>query len=69
MGDEIHPPKLNETGYRRTAYDEPRPKLLAWGQESNAHGLMYHNPIWLPEGDKPERGEWIRMPWLDEPTT
>ena len=67
MSDDIHPPKLNESGKRETAYGQPRGRLLAWGQESNAHGTMYHNMIFLPWGDKPEMGEWIRLPWMDEP--
>ena len=62
-----YPPQLNESGKRETAYGKPRKRLLAWGQESNAHGTMYHNLIFLPEGDKPEIGEWIRLPWMDEP--
>jgi hypothetical protein len=66
MSDMI-PPKLNESGKQETAYGQPRGRLFAWGKESNAHGTMYHSPIWLPEGDKPEMGEWIRLPWMDEP--
>ena len=56
---------LDETG-EKTAYSEDRPNLEAWLQESNAHGLCYHSPIWLPEGEKPEQGEYIRAPWLDQ---
>ena len=67
MPDDLHPAKLNETGKQETAYGQSRGRLLAWGKESNAHGTMYHDPIWLPEGDKPELGEWIRLHWLDEP--
>lgn len=51
---------------RTTAYDRPRKRLRAWLQEHNAHGLSYEGPHFLPDGDKPEIGEWIRAPWLDE---
>jgi hypothetical protein len=50
-----------------TAYGEKRPRLVAWLQEHNAHGLSYSPALWMPEGDKPETGEWIRAYWLDQP--
>ena len=49
-----------------TAYGRPRKRLLAWLMEHNAHGLSYELHF-MPEGDAPEIGEWIRAPWLDEP--
>jgi hypothetical protein len=59
---------LNETTTeRQTAYKKPRPRLLCWLKESNAHGLVY-DPCFMPEGEKPDGfGEWIRAPWMDEP--
>lgn len=66
MSDVITPPKLSEEP-GTSAYGRPRERLQCWLKESNAHGLVYHDPIWLPVGDKPEMGEWIRAPWMDEP--
>ena len=43
------------------------PRLLAWIQEHNSHGEYYDNPCWLPEGDSPEIGNYVRAPWLDQP--
>ena len=50
----------------KTAHNQDRPRLLAWLLEHNAHGLSYEL-FFLPEGDKPDNGEYIRAPWLDEP--
>ena len=49
-----------------SAYGQPRKRLVCWLLESNAHGLGYETH-WLEEGDKPDIGEWIRAPWMDEP--
>ena len=53
--------------HRMTAHREKRPRLLAWLIEHNSHGLSYELRL-LPEGEKPERGEFIRASWLDETT-
>jgi len=52
------------------------PRMLCWVVKHDSHGLVYEKPIWLPEGDKPEvppesvhgysRGQWERVPWLDQ---
>ena len=46
-----------------------RPRLVAWIHEHDSHGLMYDTPIWMPEGDKPEEGLWIRAHWMDQPVS
>lgn len=51
----------------QTAFGQPRKRLLCWLKEHNSHGLEY-TPVYLPEGDEPELGEWIRAKWLDEPS-
>ena len=53
---------------RLTAYMQPRPRLVAYLVEHNAHGLSYDGLFFLPEGNLPEiAGEYVRAPWLDEP--
>jgi len=62
-------PTINKERHQ-TAYGKPRPRLRAWLRESNAHGLVYYDLIFLPEDDEPEEpknGEFIRAHWLDEP--
>ena len=49
-----------------TAYGQPRKRLQCWLLEHNAHGLSYETH-WFEAGDKPDNGEWIRAPWMDEP--
>ena len=67
MSQESVPPILcEEPG--KTSRGHDRPRLLAWIQHHDAHGLSYDNIVWMPEGDKPEMGEWIRAFWMDEPT-
>lgn len=47
-------------------------RLLCWMKFSNAHGRVGYDPLWLPEGDKPEGVDAIkyeRASWLDEPET
>jgi hypothetical protein len=67
MSQESYPPILcEEPG--KTSRGKDRPRLLAWIQHHDSHGLMYDNLCWMPEGDKPEMGEWIRAFWMDEPT-
>ena len=51
----------------KTTHGEKRPRLCAWIEEHDAHGLMYNTPVWMPEGDEPELGKWIRASWMDEP--
>lgn len=46
-------------------------RMEAWMTQHNAHGLYLDRLIFLPEGElpevKPEYGEWVRVPWLDQP--
>ena len=51
----------------KTTYGTSRPRVLCWIEEHDGHGLFYKTPVWLPEGDKPEIGRWVRAPWMDEP--
>lgn len=68
MSKESIPPILcEEPG--KDSRGKNRPRLLAWVQHHDSHGLMYDNIVWMPEGDKPEIGEWIRAFWMDEPVS
>ena len=45
-------------------------RLLCWMKFSNAHGRVGYDPLWLPEGDKPEGEDaykYERATWLDQP--
>ena len=69
MGDRarVNVVVLNETTTKRqTAYKKSRGRLLCWLKESNAHGLVY-DPYFIPEGERPGVGQWMRAPWTDEP--
>lgn len=32
-------------------------KMCAWVKISNSHGLIGYEPIWLPNGEKPKKGD------------
>ncbi len=59
---------VNETTTeRQTARKKPRGRLLCWLHERDSHGRTYTHPCFMPEGEKPDNGDWIRAPWMDEP--
>ena len=37
----------------------------AWGEVHNSHGPCLADVCWMPDGDRPEVGQWERMPWMD----
>lgn len=41
-------------------------RLLAW-LELDAPPGIHNHVVYLPAGDLPEVGEWLRAPWLDQP--
>lgn len=40
-------------------------KMLCWAKFSDSHGLTLYDPVWLPEGENPEVGNYERIPPLD----
>jgi hypothetical protein len=44
------------------------PKLLAWAELHDSHGLILTGMVWLPEGDEPEPErsmDFVRVPQFD----